>query len=208
MRISINLASKPFLELRPLYARLRLAMVVLAVVAVALGFWLQGLNVKAAAAQRQMAQLKAQTQRLRDERARNEARMKQPQNRAELDRSLFLNEVFASKSFSWTAVMMDLERVLPTGVQVTSIDPVITSDGNVSIRLRVSGERTLAVQLVRNLERSQRFLNPRMSGEMAQAADTLKNVAVAVPSGPAKVEFDIVSGYNPLPDAKSTGGAR
>jgi len=51
-------------------------------------------------------------------------------------------------------------------------------------------------------------LNPRMSGEMAQAADTLKNVAVAVPTGPAKVEFDIVSGYNPLPDAKSTGGAR
>ncbi len=27
----------------------------------------------------------------------------------------FLNAVFARKSFSWTAVMMDLERVLPAG---------------------------------------------------------------------------------------------
>ena len=40
MRISVNLATRPFVELRPLFARLRLAMAVLAVLAVGLGFWL------------------------------------------------------------------------------------------------------------------------------------------------------------------------
>ena len=38
MRISVNLATRPFVELRPLFARLRLAMVLLAVLAVGLGF--------------------------------------------------------------------------------------------------------------------------------------------------------------------------
>ena len=81
----------------------------------------------------------------------------------------FLNALFARKSFSWTAVMMDLESVLPTGVQVTSIEPAITKEGEVNIRLRVSGDRDRAVQLVRNLETSQRFVAPRLAGAGADA---------------------------------------
>ena len=49
-----------------------------------------------------------------------------------------MNALFLRKSFSWTAVMMDLETVLPSGVQVTSIEPQIASSGDVVIRLRVS----------------------------------------------------------------------
>ena len=71
--------------------------------------------------------------------------------------------------------MMDLENVLPTGVQVTSIEPQATPTGDVIIRLRVSGERDRAVQLVRNLEHSRRFLQPRLSGEASQAKETNAN---------------------------------
>ena len=88
-----------------------------------------------------------------------------------LDRSQFLNDLFARKSFSWTAVMMDLERVLPAGVQVTSIEPAITAEGDVNIRLRVSGQRDLAVDLVRNLEHSQRFLAPHLNNETSQTKE-------------------------------------
>ena len=158
MRISVNLANRPFVELRPLFARLRLAMVVLALLAVGLWFGLRSLKAKAKVAQAQMDALKAKTQQYQHERQVNEARMQQPQNMAVLERSQFLNAVFARKSFSWTAVMMDLEKVLPAGVQVTSIEPSIAKDGEVNIRLRVSGDRERAVQLVRNLETSQRFL--------------------------------------------------
>jgi type IV pilus assembly protein PilN len=203
MRISINLATRPFVELRPLFARLRIAMGGLAVVAIGLAVGLHFLSLRAHAAQAQMDDLKAQTLAFQTERQTNERRMQQPQNRAVLDRSKFLNALFERKSFSWTSVMMDLERVLPSyGVQVTDIEPVIQTEGDVNIRLRVSGDRDRAIDLVRNLEQSQRFLQPRLSNETAQtheggAGGTVQPVAQT--SAPGAVEFDILSGYNPLP---------
>jgi len=201
MRISINLATRPFVELRPLFARLRLAMAALALTAITFGIGLHVLNARARADEEQMDSLKKQTLAALTERQTNEARMRQPQNRAVLDRSQFLNDLFARKSFSWTAVMMDLERVLPAGVQVTSIEPAITAEGDVNIRLRVSGQRDLAVDLVRNLERSHRFLDPHLTNETAQSQERgglLPAAEIGVPGG---VEFDILSGYNPLPES-------
>ena len=199
MRISINLATRPFAELRPLFARLRLAMAGLALLAIGLGVGLHFLSVRAKAAEARMDALKAQTLAIQTERQTNERRMQEKQNRAVLERSKFLNTLFVHKSFSWTSVMMDLEGVLPGGVEVTSIDPTVTAEGDVNIRLRVSGEREPAVDLVRRLERSQRFLQPRLTNETAQTQEG-KSVAVSAPVGAAGgVEFEIVSGYNPLP---------
>jgi len=143
----------------------------------------------------------------RQEKQGNEQRMRQPVNAAVLARAHFLNTLFLTKSFSWTAVMMDLENVLPIGVQVTSIEPAISADGNVVIRLRVSGERDRAVQLVRNLERSKRFLAPRLTGEASQTKEGAAggngnanlNAASANPNAPPAVEFEILADYNPLP---------
>jgi type IV pilus assembly protein PilN len=148
-----------------------------------------------------MNALKTRTLTYQQERQRNEARMRQPQNMAVLERSQFLNALFASKSFSWTAVMMDLERVLPAGVQVTSIEPATSKTGEVSIRLRVSGDRDRTVELVRNLEHSQRFINPRLAGEQTQAQETNGRAGFQPAAAPGGVEFDILSGYNPLPHA-------
>jgi type IV pilus assembly protein PilN len=119
-----------------------------------------------------------------------------------LNRSIFLNDLFAAKSFSWTSVMMDLERVLPAGVEVTSIDPTISPEHTVTIHLRVSGDRDKVVDLVRNLERSQRFFAPRPANETAQTREQGQVIRVAQVGGPEGVEFEIVSGYNPLPSAK------
>lgn len=222
MRISVNLASRPFVELRPLFARLRLLMAALTVLALVLGFALVALNKKADIATAEMNSLKAQTQTYQQQRAQNEARMRQPRNAGVLERSRFLNGLFARKSFSWTGVMMDLERVLPPTIQVTSIDPTISKEGEVSIRLRVTGDRDRAIQLVRNLERSQRFVAPRLAGETALTADRAKTLGVttansallnanlpgfapgvaAQPLGNG-VEFELFSGYNPLPQPRS-----
>jgi type IV pilus assembly protein PilN len=203
MRISINLATHPFIELRPLFARLRIAMAGLAILAIGLAIGLHFLSVRARAAEKRMDDLKAQTLTVQTERQTNERRMQQPQNRAVLERSKFLNALFAKKSFSWTSVMMDLEGVLPAGVAVTSIEPSIGADGDVNIRLRVSGDRDRAVDLIRHLEQSQRFLQPRLSNETAQAQE--KGSANAPPIGvPGGVEFEILSGYNPLPASVKT----
>src|SRR6185437_11267264 len=135
MRITINLATRPFVELKPVYARLRMVMGLLAVVAIGLGVWLYVAGKRERAAREQMDALVQQTEGFQQERAQNEARMRQPQNRAVLDRAQFLNAVFAQKAFSWTSVMMDLEQVLPAGVQVTSISPSVAADSTVSIHL-------------------------------------------------------------------------
>jgi len=212
MRISINLATRPFVELRPLFLRLRILMGVLAAIAIALGIWAHVLQKRLDRAAGQMDSLRNQTIAAQQERLHNEARMRQPANAAVLDRAHFLNALFLQKSFSWTAVMMDLENVLPTGVQVTSIEPQVTQTGDVIIRLRVSGERDRAVQLVRNLEHSRRFLHPRLSGEASQAKETnaqrpgqfnnFRQPQMNVPSAPPAVEFDILANYNPLPEGE------
>jgi type IV pilus assembly protein PilN len=96
--------------------------------------------------------------------------------------------------------MMDLENVLPTGVQVTSIEPLISKEGDVSIRMRVSGDRDRAVELVRNLETSQRFLRPTLTSESMETSQS-KAGPGQEEGAPGGVEFDILSGYNPLPMA-------
>lgn len=202
MRISVNLATRPFVELRPLFARLRIAMAALAVLAIGLTIGLRLMSKRVDAAESRMRELKTQTSVLVNQRQANEARMRQPSNQAVLERSRFLNDVFQRKSFSWTAVMMDLENVLPAGVQVTSIQPVITPDGDVNIRLLVSGERDREVDLMRNLERSQRFVSPRLVNESAQSQDQSSRPAAAGLTAGA-VNFDILSGYNPLPSQKA-----
>lgn len=201
MRVSVNLASHPFIELRPIFARLRIAMAMLVLIAIGLGVALRLSSRRVSAAEARMQDLQNRTAALVNERTANEARMRQPQNQAILERSRFLNEVFERKSFSWTAVMMDLENVLPAGVQVTSIEPVITPDGDVNIRLRVSGDRDREVELVRNLERSQRFISPRPVTESAHSQDQNRPIAPGLP--PGAVEFEILSGYNPLPAQKA-----
>lgn len=167
MRISINLASRPFFEAGPLLLRLRILAAVLVIVAVGLFFVLQKAQVRAGEAQAAVFQWTASTQGLQREWQQDQAMMKQPDNAATLERSQFLNGEFRLKSFSWTTALMDLERVLPQGVQVISIDPRMSKTGQVEMRLRVNGPRDKAIQLVSNMEASPHFLNPRVVGEAA-----------------------------------------
>jgi type IV pilus assembly protein PilN len=203
MRILVNLATRPFVELQPFFLRLRIIMGALAVVAIGLLIGTHILQKSLKTATAQMDALVAQTQRAQQEKSNNERRMRQPENAGVLERAHFLNALFLRKSFSWTAVMMDLETVLPTGVQVTAIEPQIAADGDVIIRLRVSGDRDRAIQLVRNLERSKRFLNPELSTESPQTKGAQNQQQQPANAPPPGVEFEILARYNPLPEGES-----
>ncbi len=223
MRLTINLATRPYVELDRIFRQLRIAVGVLVLLAVAMLVLLHARSGQAREQQREIEAIQAKTAALNAERTRNEGKLRQGQNSAVLQQVDFLNALYQRKSFSWTAVLMDLEEVLPAGVQVTSIDPQIASTGEVNIRMRVSGPREKEVQLVRNLEGSHRFLAPRIVGEAQQQQE--KGSGVTVPasylSGPAgavgpgavgpgalngvpavggvsSVDFDLVAGYNPL----------
>jgi type IV pilus assembly protein PilN len=203
MKITVNLATRPFIELRPIFLRLRIFMGVLALLAVGALVASHILQKKLDVAKAQIDAVHAQVVAAQDEKRRNEQRMREPVNSAVLTRAHFLNALFLRKSFSWTAIMMDLETVLPAGVQVTSITPEPTTDGDVMIRLRVSGDRDRAVQLVRNLEKSKRFLAPRLTGEATQTKEAAQGTVNANSLAPTAVEFEILASYNPLPEGES-----
>jgi type IV pilus assembly protein PilN len=210
MRITVNLATRPFIELRPIFLRLRIFMAVLGVLAVGALVASHILQKKLDAAEARINAVHTKVAAAQDEKRKNEQRMREPDNAAVLTRAHFLNALFLRKSFSWTAIMMDLETVLPAGVQVTSIEPEPTSDGDVMIQLRVSGDRDRAVQLVRNLERSKRFLAPRLTGEATQTKETgaQSNNVAALNGPPPGVEFEILASYNPLPQGETYANQR
>jgi type IV pilus assembly protein PilN len=205
MRVTLNLASHPYVELRPLYQRLRVVALLLLVTGTVFWWVLHTEQQKAAAAQARANTIESAITQAHNERQQAEASMRQPKNAAVLAQSQFLNNLFLHKSFSWTAVMMDLEQVLPPNVQVLNIDPVVAKDGSVTIHMRVAGPRDKAVTLVRNLEHSHRFLTPRIVGETAQSQN--QNGRPSANFEPVSetngVNFDVLAEYNPLqPETK------
>lgn len=202
MRIGINLATRPFLNIGPALKRLRIALGVLAVAAVALGAGLYAIDAQARAARAKEQAIDAQIAHIEQERNGYQTRMQQPENAAVLTEATNLNRLFDSKAFSWTLAMEDLETVLPAGVQVTTLEPMRDDkDGHITLHVRVLGPRDKAVDLVRNLEHSRRFLQPRIVGESAEATGG-PNQRVEPVTASSRVNFDVLADYNPATEAE------
>ena len=196
MRISVNLASQPYVELRPVYARLRTWTLILLLVGLALWFLYRNERAEAEDARARVTNVQSRVQGLEHQQQSYQAMMQQPKNANILRQSDFLNGLFRQKAFSWTATMTDLETVLPNGVQVLSLDPIVAPDGHVTIRLRVTGDRHRALDLVRNLEKSRHFASPRVASETLA---TQGNQASLQNASTGDVNFDILADYRPLP---------
>jgi len=196
MRIGINLATRPFADLGPALKRLHIAMGVLVLAAICLGLGLRALDRKAAEARARDHALDLRIARVKHERQRYQAMMRQPQNAQVLAQVESLNRIFDEKAFSWTLAMEDLETVLPGGVQVTTIEPTRDKDGHITLKLRVQGPRDRAIELVQNLEHSRHFLQPRIVGENSETSggpgQQLEPVSAA-----NRVNFDLLAEYNP-----------
>lgn len=204
MRITLNLASRPFADLGPAIKRLRIGMGVLAFLAILLGIGLHAIHRKAEAARARDHSLDGQIARITQERQSYQELMRQPANAHLLKQATVLNKLIDDKTFSWTLAMEDLETVLPGGVQVTTLAPERQKDGHITLKLRVVGPRDRAVDLVRNLEHSRRFLLPRIIGEDAETTDR-PGQRVELPSSADRVQFDLLAEYNPAsPEARTT----
>lgn len=196
MRVTLNLATRPFADLGPAIKRLRIGMGVLALLSILLGVGLHAIHQKAEAARARAHSLDGKIAEINRERQTYQDLMRQPANAQVLRQAAVLNRLFDEKAFSWTLAMEDLETVLPGGVQVTNLEPAREKDGHIILRLRVLGPRDKAVDLVRNLEHSRRFLLPRIVGENAEGSDhagqRLQPVSVS-----DRVEFELLAEYNP-----------
>lgn len=196
MRISVNLATRPFANLGPIVKRLRIAMGALALIAVVLGIGLHLLDRKAEQARDRMRAVDSKVSVISHERQGYQAMMLEPLNAATLAQADTLNALFDEKAFSWTLAMEDLETVLPGGVQVTTLEPIRDKDGHITLRLRVIGPRDRGIELVSNLEHSRRFLRPRIVGESAESTGG-PNEHLEPVSATNRENFELLADYNP-----------
>jgi type IV pilus assembly protein PilN len=206
MRMSLNLASRPYSDLGPAVRRLRVAFVALALLCIVLGFGVRQLHRQADMARGRERALDTEIARTNAERAGYQRMMTEPANAQLLAQSATLNELFDVKSFSWTLAMEALETVLPAGVQVSSIEPVRDKNGQIELHLRVAGPRDHADEFVANLEHSRRFFQPRIVGENSEASSGA-NQRIEPVSASNRFNFDLVTQYNPPTREEALGAS-
>ena len=198
MRFDINLASRPFQDARSTLKRWGsilggIACVTAALLLIDYSHWRDNrvINEKTAKIQQDIDQLDAQ-------RNANQSLLNQPANRETRDRSQFLNGIIVRKSFSWTRAFSDLEKIMPTRVHLVKIEPELTPQKELKIKMTVEGKsRDKALDLVRKLETSNEFKQARIETETAKSGNDAEGT----------VEFDISAIYlPPSPQPKGSAG--
>ena len=165
MRVRLNLATKALETHRRFLAGAGLTAIVAGLVFLGLGWHVYTVR-------KADAELRARTEDTRQKMAKLEEQRRDlerffgQKDSADLhDRSAFINSIIDARSFNWTQMFMDLERILPNGVRVISIEPK-QQQGHVEVKLSVgatSDEAKLKFQ--RALEESKVFTQVRELNE-------------------------------------------
>jgi type IV pilus assembly protein PilN len=194
LRLNINLATKPYQDVRRVLMQWGGLVLLLAVCTVGLLWmaftnWRESREVSA-----KIAGLNSEIAALDRQHAEALTLVQLPQNRPVVDDSKFLNGLIARKSFSWTRVFMQLEEIMPPRLHVVSIAPELSPKTyTVEVHMTVAGtSRDAALELVKRLEQSPSFRDARIVEESAlkqkESQDTVQFhlTAVYVPqSAPA-----------------------
>ena len=184
MRLDINLASQPYEDARQFWTRWGTAMGALGL----LTLILLALDVSGWIAARRdritMAQQRSMIAERDKVRADAERVLNLPENRTTRDESQFLNQLIVKKSFSWTRVLENLEKVMPPRVHVVSISPQLDEDNDLMLKMTVAGDsRDRALELARRMEDSRRFAQTniiRATHIESQTGDTVQVELAAV----------------------------
>jgi len=158
MRLDINLASQPYEDARQFWVRWGTAVgavgiLTLVLITLTITGWVNARRDREAMAEKRA--MIADRDRIR---AEAEEFLNRPENRNTRDQSQFLNELIERKSFSWTRVLENLEKVMPPRVHLVSIHPELDEDNQLALKMTVAGDsRDRAIELARRMEESRRF---------------------------------------------------
>jgi type IV pilus assembly protein PilN len=179
MKVRLNLATKPLQTHRSFLAGSGAVGVIAGIFFLGLGWHAysirkadEALRVKVAALREEMIGLDQQ----RDELERFFAR---PENAKLHERSAFLNTLIDEQSLNWTQMFMDLEKILPAGVRLVSVEPA-HEKGRVTIKLTVGASSDEAkLKFLHALEESPAFthvelINDRTNPSATPGADRME----------------------------------
>ena len=166
MKVSLNLATRPFGRNRLFYASTAAAGAVLLVCALLLvGTFVRSYR-RSPELVRQAEQHRRQLTDLARKQAELEAVLRRPENAVVLERSAFLNELLYRKGISWTKTFADLENLMPPRVRLISIRPQINVENQVSLEMEVGAEtREGFVEFLKEIESSNLFRSPVLHGD-------------------------------------------
>jgi type IV pilus assembly protein PilN len=165
MKVRLNLATNPLQTHRKFLAVSGLIGALAGIVFLALGWHVysvrksnEALRARAAAIRQEMIGLMGQRDEL-------ESFFKQPENARLNERSTFLNSLIDEQSLNWTQMFMDLEKIMPTGVRLVSIEPA-HEKGQVKVKLLIGAISDEAkLKFMRALENSPAFKEVREETE-------------------------------------------
>jgi type IV pilus assembly protein PilN len=157
MKVRLNLATNPLQTHRKFLAISGLVGLCASVVFAALAWHVysarkanEALRVRADAIRQEMVGLVRQSDEL-------EAFFREEQNASLTERSAFLNSLIDEQSLNWTQMFMDLEKILPDGVRLVSVEPA-HEKGQVLVKLIVGAVNDEAkLKFVRAPESSPAF---------------------------------------------------
>jgi Tfp pilus assembly protein PilN len=113
----------------------------------------------------EQARMESDLQTLRRRRADLETFFNRPETIQRRELSAFLNGLIAQRAFPWTQIFMDLERSLPDGVRVVSIEPRLADD-HLELRLTIGAKTDEGkLKFLKALEDSHAFSNIEVLGE-------------------------------------------
>jgi type IV pilus assembly protein PilN len=157
MRARINLATKALETHRRFLTASGAIAIVAGIVFLALGWHVYSARKSEAELRAKAEEIRRQSAKLEQERDALQRYFALPENAKVHDRAVFINGIIDSRSFNWTQMFMDLERVLPGGVHLLSIEPKQVK-GRIEVKLRVGATSEEAkIKFLRALEASREF---------------------------------------------------
>jgi type IV pilus assembly protein PilN len=166
MKNSINLASQPFENVRSLYTAVVVGAVIMLALALTLSWEIRTNRDQSRELTQQAQRLQKDSEALQREQRELTQWLERPEVQEIRDRSSFLNSLIAQKSLSWTQMFMDLEKVLPERVQVTTIRPSRNESSDAKLSLTVaSADVAPVIEFLKKLETSPQFSAPALDSQ-------------------------------------------
>jgi type IV pilus assembly protein PilN len=166
MKVRLNLATNPLQTHRRFLAASGLIGAVAFIVVAALSWHVYSVRRSNEAVRARADEVRREMVVLLGQRDELEQFFKQDQNAKLDERSTYLNSLIDEQSLNWTQMFMDLEKILPTGVRLLSIEPV-HDKGQVHLHLQVGAMNDEAkLKFLRALENSQEFREIKEQGEI------------------------------------------
>jgi len=169
MRLNINLASQRYEDVRRFYMRWGTAIALTAALTLLLLF-LGWRNYNASAeSNARIKELQQRIAALQKQRSEAEAISNLPENHDVTTQKNYWNKQITRRTFSWTQLFNDLQRIMPARAYVSSVHPEITPDQRLKLTLEILGDKhDNALELVQRMEKSERFRGPKINSDTWQ----------------------------------------